>query len=233
MMNRYNIAGLTVDMDVSGRTLQQAQAYQCPADGQADIRLVCDLPRIMEFNPEITDEDVALYLATGAIFAKELLRFDGSFLHSSAVVVGGKAYLFSAPSGTGKSTHTEKWCRLFGASYLNDDKPVFRLMEDTWVAYGTPWSGKHDLSVNTGVPIGGIAILRRGQENKISPMEPARALPQILAQSSYRLNRQQMEKQLSLLDRLLREVPIWDLRCRNDDEAAYVAYQAMTAPERK
>ena len=233
MMNRYDIAGLKVDMDVSGRTLHQAQAYQCPAEGEADIRLVCDLPRIMELNPEITDEDVALYLATGAIFAKELLRFDGSFLHSSAVVVGGKAYLFSAPSGTGKSTHTEKWCRLFGASYLNDDKPVFRLMGDTWVAYGTPWSGKHDLSVNTGVPIGGIAILRRGQENKISPMEPARALPQILAQSSYRLNRQQMEKQLSLLDRLLREVPIWDLRCLNNDEAAYVAYHAMTAPVAK
>ena len=60
---------------------------------------------------------------------------------------------------------------LFGekAYILNDDKPALRLIEGIWYAYGTPWSGKHDISVNTGVPIGGICMLERGEENKIIP----------------------------------------------------------------
>lgn len=228
-MGLYRIADVTVQMDVSGRTWEQAQNYKAPGGGVADISLQVDIARILELNPEIDDPDVAEYLATGAMFAQELLDFNGSFLHSSAVILDGKAYLFSAPSGTGKSTHTEKWCRLFGARYLNDDKPAIRLVDGVWMAYGTPWSGKHDLSSNEGVPVGGVAVLRRGEENTIVPLQPAQALPWIMSQSSYRLRREKMEKQLALIDRFLRQVPIWQLSCRNDDQAAWVSHDAMIA----
>ena len=228
-MSRYRIADLLVDMNVSGRTLQQAEAYASGQDGPADIVLECDVNEIMALNPILQDWDTAEYMGTGAIFARELLNFNGSFLHSSAVVLDGKAYLFSAPSGTGKSTHTEKWCRLFGARYLNDDKPALRLVDGVWMAYGTPWSGKHDLSSNEGVPVGGIAVLRRGEENAITRLEPAQALPWIMSQSSYRLRREHMEKQLVLMDQLLRQVPIWQLACRNEDAAAELSHDVMTA----
>lgn len=227
-MERYRIAGLAVDMEVTGRTHQQAAAYVVPAEGTADITVTCDVDQILSLNPDIQDRDLAQYLATGVIFSRKLLAFDGAFLHASAVMLDGKAYLFSAPSGTGKSTHTEKWCRLFGARYINDDKPALRLENGIWMAYGTPWSGKHDLSANVGAPIGGIAILRRAQENAIVPLTPAQALPRMLSQSYYRLSRQEMEKQLYLMDRLLREVPIWELSCRKDDAAAYLSRDIMT-----
>ena len=228
-MGMYRIADLLVQMEVSGRTMQQAKAYEVHTDQPADIVLKCDVDEIMALNPDLSDRDVAQYMGTGAIFARELLAFDGSFLHSSAVVLDGKAYLFSAPSGTGKSTHTEKWCRLFGARYLNDDKPALRLVNGVWMAYGTPWSGKHDLSSNEGVPVGGVAVLRRGEENTITRMQPAEALPWIMSQTSYRLRREHMEKQLVLMDRFLRQVPIWQLSCRNEDAAAFVSWDAMTA----
>ena len=228
-MGMYRIADLTVQMDVSGRTLQQASAYEIHTDKPADIVLECDVDEILQLNPEITDRDVAQYMGTGAIFARELLSFDGSFLHSSAVVLDGKAYLFSAPSGTGKSTHTEKWCRLFGARYLNDDKPALRLVDGVWMAYGTPWSGKHDLSSNEGVPVGGVAVLRRGEENAIRRMQPAEALPWIMSQTSFRLSRINMEKQLALMDQFLRQVPIWQLYCRNEDAAALLSRDAMVS----
>lgn len=228
-MSLYRIADVTVQMDVTGRTWEQAQAYKLTGDAPVDIVLRFDLPKLMELNPDVTDPDAVQYLATGAIFARELLNFNGSFLHSSAVVLDGKAYLFSAPSGTGKSTHTEKWCRLFGARYLNDDKPAFRLVDGVWMAYGTPWSGKHDLSSNEGVPVGGVAVLRRGEENTITPLQPAQALPWIMSQSSYRLQKEDMQKQLALLDRFLRQVPIWQLSCRNEDAAAWVSHDAMVA----
>lgn len=226
-MSLYRIADLLVEMEASGRTLQQARAYAAQSDGPADIVLRCDVDEIMALNPELTDRDTAEYMGTGAIFARELLNFSGSFLHASAVVLDGKAYLFSAPSGTGKSTHTEKWCRLFGAHYLNDDKPALRLVDGVWMAYGTPWSGKHDLSSNEGAPVGGVAVLRRGEENKIARMQPSQAMPWIMSQTTFRLDREDMDKQLALMDSFLRQVPIWQLSCRNEDAAAIVSRDAM------
>ena len=230
MMKRYLIAGLTVDMDVSGRTYTQAAPYEIPIDGTpADITLECDTKKLMEQNPgKFPSESDLEYFATGILFARNVLNFNGYYLHSSSVILDGKAYLFTATSGTGKSTHTEKWCRLFGAHYLNDDKPVLRLRDGVWMAYGTPWSGKHDLSSNEGVPVGGIACLRRGSENTIAPMPAAKAIPFLLSQTVNRLYQEQVENKLALLDKLLREVPVWELYCRNDDDAAYVAHSAMT-----
>ena len=227
-MKRYRIAGLLVDMEASGRTAQQAAAYASSEEGAADITVVCDLPKCRELNPEIEDMDILEHLVTGSVFSQKLLQYDGLLLHSSAVILEGKAYLFSAPSGMGKSTHTEKWCRLFGASYLNDDKPVLRLVDGVWYAYGTPWSGKHDLSQNVGVPLGAIAVLRRAEENSIRRMSPAEALPYFMSQSHYRHSRENMELQLSLTDKLLRQIPVWSLNCRNEDAAAVLSRDAMT-----
>lgn len=215
-------------MEVSGRTELQAEPYRVSAVGPADITVQCDTRRVLELNPNLENEDVALYMGTGAKFSRELLRFKGTFLHASAVLLDGKAYLFSANSGTGKSTHTEKWCRLFGARYLNDDKPVLRLIDGVWMAYGTPWSGKHDLSSPEGAPVGGIAFLQRGTENSICPMPSHKAVPNLMAQSLWKLNRSQMQVQLELADHLLRNVPVWELTCRNDDDAAWVSCRAMT-----
>lgn len=227
-MKRYEIAGLSVDMEVSGETLLRAEAYESSISGPADITLSCDAGRVLALNPQLENLDNALYMGTGAYFSRELLNFNGTFLHASAVVLEGKAYLFSASSGTGKSTHTEKWCRLFGAYYLNDDKPALRYINGKWIAYGTPWSGKHDLSSPEGAPLAGIAFLKRGQENRISSITPRQALPRLMSQSLLKLNKRQMELQLTLVDQLLREVPLWELICRNDDEAAQIAYAAMT-----
>ena len=227
VVKRYHIAGLRVDMDVGGRTLVQAQPYEAESDGPADIKIRCNIDKVMEANPELGDRDMAEYMGTGTIFAHRIMMFDGFQLHSSAVMLDGHAYLFSAPSGTGKSTHTEKWCRLFGARLLNDDKPVLRYQQDKWIAYGTPWSGKHDLSVPAGVPLGGIAFLRRGQENTICRMEPGEAVIHLISQTPRYLTAEQMQLQLTLVDRLLQTVPVWLLTCRNDDEAAFVSYESM------
>lgn len=228
-MKRYRIAGLAIDMEVGGRTLLQAEPYGTPVQGPADMVIQIDIDRILEMNPGITDRDMAEYLGTGHQFCALLPLHQGFMLHSSAVICDGKAYLFSAPSGTGKSTHTEKWMRLFGAEYLNDDKPALRFVDDHWMAYGTPWSGKHDISAPRGVALGGIAVLTRGEENAISRLSPAEALPYIMSQTIFRQTRLRMDKQLALLDDLLDRVPVWKLTCRNDDDAALMSHDVMVA----
>lgn len=228
MMNRYEIAGLQVDMAVSGRTQKQAAAYAAPAVGQPDIVLHDDAEEFLRVYPQLKTLDMAQYMGSGARFAARLLDFQGLQLHASAVILDGRAYLFSAPCGTGKSTHSEKWVRLFRARYLNDDKPALRLVDGIWTAYGTPWSGKHDISAPEGVPLGGIAFLKRGEENSIKRLQPGEAVPLLLGQVPRVHPKAQTERLLALADRLLRGVPIWELTCRNDDEAAYVSRTAMT-----
>lgn len=222
----YNIADLCVQMDVSGRTAQQAQPY-LTAQETADVTVTCDPERVLLNNPALKNLDEAEYMATGALFARKLLQFEGFQLHASSVILKGHAYLFSAPSGTGKSTHTEKWVRLFDARYLNDDKPALRFINDRWFAYGTPWSGKHDLSDPGKAPLGGIAFLRRGTENSICRLDPQEAVPYFLSQLLRVISGELMEQQLALVDRLLQKIPVYLLTCRNDDEAAYVARAAM------
>lgn len=225
-MGLYKIADLTVQMDISGRTLAQAAPYTCDA-APADMEIACDPQVVMAHNPQITDPEFALYMGTGAMFARKLLEFDGFQLHASAVSLDGKGYLFTAPSGMGKSTHAEKWVRLFGASYINDDKPAVRRMNDGWTVWGTPWSGKHDLSEPEGFALGGIACINRGEENGIYRLSPEDALPYIMSQCLHVLTAEQMDRQLTLLDQLLQQVPVWHLTCRNDDDAARLSCRVM------
>lgn len=227
-MGLYEIAGLTVQMDITGRTRLQAEPYTCQEARSADMVISCDPAAVMALNPHITDPDFAQYMGTGAIFARELLHHAGMQLHASAVALDGKGYLFTAPCGVGKSTHAEKWCRLFGAEPINDDKPALRKIGQGWTVWGTPWSGKHDLSRPGGVPLGGIACLRRGEENSILPLSAEDALPYIMSQCIRHLDARQMDLQLGLLDQLLQQVPVWLLTCRNEDGAAYISREMMT-----
>ena len=229
MKRYYKIAGLSVKMDSFGKTEEQARAYECEPCEVPDIEVISVWPKIKEEYPMYT-EDIGEYLTTGAVFYTHLLKFDGTMLHSSAVVVDGKAYLFTADSGTGKSTHTKLWLDLFGdrAFILNDDKPALRREDGVWYAYGTPWSGKHDISVDARIPVAGIACIQRGEQNEITPFGGIEAIHAILKQVNRPKAAGCREKLLELMDKLLTEVPVWKLCCNMDPEAAVVSYEAMS-----
>jgi len=225
---RYEIAQLLIDMECSGRTREQAQAYRVEREDETpDLRISVDPARVLARMPELETPDMAEYLATGDIFAAGLLSHSGVMLHASCICYRGQAVCFSAPPGVGKSTHTEKWVRLFGARILNDDKPALRRHEDGWYAHGTPWSGKHDLSVNRCAPLKAICFLFRGEVNTLTPLTPAEALPLFMSQTAFRLGLENMDRLLPLVDRLLREIPIWRLDCTIEDEAALTVRRAL------
>lgn len=229
MERYYKIAGLTVKMDSFGRTEKQAEPYSIPSCGSVDMQISTRAYDLAEKWPEFSEE-LREYLATGILFYKELLNRDGLMLHSSAVVVDGKAYLFTADPGTGKSTHTGLWLRRFGdrAFVLNDDKPALRLENGTWYAYGTPWSGKNDISKNTGVPLAGIAVLERGAENEIAPFGGIGAVSAIMKQVNRPREAEYRVRLMELMDKLITTVPVWKLRCNMDPDAVRVSYEAMS-----
>lgn len=224
-----NIAGLTVEINSFGRVIDQAQPYMIEQPSKVDFAVETDWTRIKALCPHLSDEDCE-YVGTGASFYRQLLNFEGLMLHSSAVVADGKAYLFSANSGTGKSTHTGLWLELFGerAFILNDDKPALRKVDGVWYAYGTPWSGKNNVNANACAPLAGIACLERGERNRIHPFVGQETVLSILRQCNRPKAIEYRSKLLSLVDQLITEVPIWKLSCNMDPEAAIVSYEAMS-----
>lgn len=188
-----------------------------------------DWQALQKAQPHLSDEDCE-YLSTGGSFYRQLLKFDGMLLHASAVVVDGYAYLFSAPCGTGKSTHTKLWLRLFGdrAYILNDDKPALRFEDGVWYAYGTPWSGKHDISANVRVPVAGICFLHQAAENTIRPFGGPKAIFSLLEQTARPAGAQLRGQLMALLDKLLTCLPVWEMGCTMALEAAEVSYNAMS-----
>lgn len=234
MENYYKIAGLTVKMDTFGKTIERAEPYKIEPLDDVDITvrssdLVTYGLKFEELWLEYPEEDRE-YLATGIMFYQHFLDFDGLRLHSSCVVVDDRAYLFTAYSGTGKSTHTTLWLKQFGdrAYILNDDKPALRLEDGVWYAYGTPWSGKHDLSRNARVPVAGIACLERGENNEIERYSGIGAINAIISQLERPDSAECRIKLLNLLDKLLAKVPVWRLKCNMDPEAVVVSYEAMS-----
>lgn len=173
-------------------------------------------------------DDGARYLISGNKFYFKLIERGGLLLHSSAIVKDGRAFLFSGNSGVGKSTHTGLWLKLFEDAYvLNDDKPALRAFEEGFRVYGTPWSGKHDISRNESVPLGGIAFLERAGESFMELMPAAEAAKNILAQTVRCIERESMERLLAIMDRLVRETPIYRLGCTPDISAAELSSGIM------
>ena len=162
-------------------------------------------------------------------FAEHLFALDTLLIHGSAVAVDGSAYLFTARSGTGKSTHTRLWREYFGtgAQMINDDKPFLRLTPDGVFACGSPWSGKHGLDSNLSVKLAGICVLERGAENRIRPMTPGEALAMLQKQSFRPPAPEKAERFARLTQALANAVPLWHMECNKQPEAARVAFEAM------
>lgn len=162
--------------------------------------------------------------------AEQLPDYDAFVFHGAAVAMDGRAYLFTAPSGTGKTTHATLWKEHFGwpVWYLNGDKPILRRRPDgSFLAFGTPWRGKEGWGVNASLPVQSICLLHRGEENRIVPAEPEESVRFLLRQIYLPQEEAHMKKLLALVDECCRTVPTWSMQCTISEEAAALAYEAM------
>lgn len=172
----------------------------------------------------------APYLETLAVYRRivtQLLDRNTLLMHGAVVAVGDKAWLFTAPSGTGKTTHINLWLENIPGSYVvNGDKPLIRV-ENELTVYGTPWAGKEGMNRNVGVKLCGIVILNRGLDNKIEQVPMTQVLP-VLIQQSYRpREKDDLVKALGLLSRIGKQIPLYQLYCNMLPDAAFTAYNTL------
>ncbi len=201
------------------------------------------LPADIEFEREkAAKEDVyegipkrefpADYLETVAAYRKiatKMLEYDVLLVHGSCIAVDGIAYLFTAKSGVGKSTHTHLWERCFGDrfTYINDDKPLLAVSENGVIAYGTPWDGKHRKSNNVSFPLKNVCFIYRKNENHIEKANSRDVFLSLLQQVYRPDDVALMQKVFSLMDKCISKLNFYSLGCNMDLQAALVAYNKM------
>lgn len=170
-------------------------------------------------------ESLCIYRSIG----EQLPQFDRFVFHGAAIEVDGKAYLFTAPSGTGKTTHINLWKKYLGdkVDIINGDKPIINISK-TPIVYGTPWAGKEGLHRNTNAPLKAICILNQGKKNNIVRLDKGNAVNHLMRQVYMPHDPVSLSKTLTLLGTLIETIPVYLLECDISEEAFDISYNVLT-----
>lgn len=149
-----------------------------------------------------------------------LLNHHGVLLHSSLIRWNDQGILFSAPSGTGKSTQADLWVKYEGADIINGDRAGLRREDGGWNAYGLPYAGSSGIYRNESAPVRAVVVLRQAKENRIRPLRPAEAIRYLYPEVTiHHWDRDFTERAVNLLTDLVTAVPVYLLECLPDQGA--------------
>lgn len=233
-MSLYEFAGELFDLEIRSEHVKRiCRGYEAQVYDRDAIPLFVsdeELAYERSLEPLGTDglfEETALYRK----ICRHMIDAGGFVFHSSALALDGKGYLFTAVSGTGKSTHTRLWRQAFGkrVTMINDDKPLIKKTgEGVFRVYGTPWCGKEGIQNNTSAPVAAIAILERAERNTVTRVtDPSKAFPVLFNQTYRPRDPAAMGRLLDLFAEWIHATPLYILRVNMDPEAAYVAMEGM------
>lgn len=181
------------------------------SDGFKDV--LCELVDVEKLggNPILSRMEVAL----GSVFLNCLPAFGGITFHASCIEYNGEALLFSAPSETGKSTHTGLWKKYYGDNvrYINDDTPVLKEKDGGFFAFGTPWAGTSGINNNISAPVKAIVYIARGSANSIRRLDVKESVIKAMQAARPQFFPIQRERQARIIFSLAKKVPAYELIC--------------------
>jgi len=168
------------------------------------------------------DPDMPLINSTDQAVRRALISHGVFSIHSSAISVNNEGIIFSAPSGTGKSTHTSLWQKnIENVIMVNDDMPLLSVKDDKIMLHGAPWAGASGINNNISVPLKAIVFLEQAKENSIEKLMTLPALQKLLREFHTPSDRELIDKTYAFLNLLLSNVPCYTLKCLPDKEAVY------------
>lgn len=238
---KYEIANVVIEVNSIYKTVHEyCRDYKSDKTPDFSIKITetdIDFERQKSFREDIAEnrpcrEFPDSYLEELAVYRKiadRMTDYNTILFHGSVVAVDEQGYLFTAKSGTGKSTHTRLWRELFGerAVMVNDDKPLIHIGKETITVYGTPYNGKHRLGCNISVPLKALCILGRSESNTIDSVTKYEVYP-ILIQQVYRPEApEKLKKVLELVDLMAENTNLYRLKCNMDISSAEISYNKM------
>ena len=230
---KYKIADLIVEYTAKYDDLKRlSEQFEYNGKKEADIALtVTDkhLENMLSRSVEGTTIGGVENFAFSNVFNRAAIKYGVMLVHSSALIYDGGAYLFSADSGVGKSTHTKLWLKAFGdkVHIMNDDKPVVRLYDDHAVAFGTPFDGGSGIALNESYPLKAIIFVERGEENSVRIPDSKEIIQKLYFQTARMVDRKNAEKMLVNIENILHLTKFYVLTCNMDVSAANVAYDSI------
>lgn len=214
--------------------LSDAAPEFCVSVEQRDIERERQILKSLGQESAIKDPDLELQ-ALHRLLAECLIAGDTLLMHGAAIALEGRAYLFSAPSGTGKTTHVFRWLSHRRDAFpVNGDKPFIRFYGDgkAPMACGSPWAGKERMYTGSMVPLKSVILMERAEENSIRPVSFAEAFPDLLKQVYRPENEELARKTLRLMRRFYPAVTFWRFCFNNLREDCFpTAYRALTGRE--
>lgn len=197
-----------------------------------------------DFEIDISNEDIkyeqsiskdvfpAYYLETIACYrliSKKIINYDGFLLHGSVLKVDNDAYCFSAPSGTGKTTHTKLWQEYLQdkMTFINGDKPIIRIIDNIPYAFGTPWNGKEGYGTNDYAPLKALCFIERGIDNEINDLPKEKVISKLANQIIIPNEIDALDKTINLINKMLDYTKTYVLKCNMDISSAILSYNYM------
>lgn len=148
--------------------------------------------------------------------------------HAACVDTPLGGVLFSGPSGVGKSTQAELWCRNRGAKQINGDRPVMSRSEDGWLAWGSPYAGSSGCHINEHCSVTAIVMLRQDPVCHLRRLDHGAAFRAVwsgLTVSSW--DAAFVERACDLAMELVDKVPVFEFACTPDTQAVDYLEQAL------
>ena len=228
----YKIADMNIKFETKSSYILQRLKPYITADKKYDYEITVSEDDI-KYERSLTGDSGVNMLENLALFRhicnKVLESYNGMFLHCASLKYNGKAYLFTAPSGTGKTTHIRLWMKHLGdrVEVINGDKPVLRKKGDNVIVYGTPWQGKENYGSNINAPLGGIFLLHRASENSVKKATVKESLPFLFSQTLRPYEKDNMIKLFDLLEYIVENIPIYNLNCNMEKQALETALSVI------
>ncbi|HEX9059436.1 MAG TPA: hypothetical protein VF941_04590 [Clostridia bacterium] len=185
---------------------------------------------VISYNPDICNEDYALHGPLGEVlFRNRILYKSGIVMHAAAVEWKGHGIVFTAPSGTGKSTQANLWKTHRCARVINGDRPALKFNEGRLMVYGTPWSGAKPEFLNINAPVSAIFVLKQAPENSITLLSPQESLVHLMPRLFLPYyDNEMMDMAAAFLEKIISSTRVYILKCRPDQGAVELVEKCLT-----
>ena len=230
------IADLNVQIETHFSFMEKfCENYLCEK-GINDLQVKVERIPKEEIKEELlaaTDSSSIEYIECLQIYrriAEQLPKYERCVVHGAAISYRNKAFLFVAPSGTGKSTHIRLWHRYLGDAIgiINGDKPILHIAKNEVNVYGTPWAGKEGWQKNVCVPLDAICFLKQSETNKVIEINPNDYIANILQQVYMPNDEEMMRRTLELISVMMDKVRFYMVYCNISEDAVKTVFEKIT-----
>lgn len=161
-------------------------------------------------------------------FEELLIHHDRLCFHAACVQTPLGGILFSGPSGIGKSTQAELWCRHRNAKQINGDRPILSRAETGWLAWGSPYAGSSRCHINESCPVSAVVMLRQAPQCSLRRLDSAEAFRAVWSGlTMHSWNESFVEKACDLALELIYAVPVYEFACTPDEAAVRYLEQEL------